>query len=373
MKEVIVGKGMSSTASTDHPSTSANPPGLTADIVDVPVPEPGPDQVLIKIAVSGTNPKDWKRPEGGFAGNQGDDMAGVVAAVGANVTAFRPGDRVAAFHEMMQPHGSYAEYGLAWQHTTFHLPPGTTFEEAATLPLAALTAVFALYKHLRLPQPWTPRGDDEPPLPLAIYGASTAVGLFAVQLAVRSNVHPIVAIAGASADVVRAHLDPARGDAVVDYRQGEAGVIAGVRAALAAAQDTFPGSTAPLTLQHGFDPSGFEGGYVTLGKLLEGPGQRLAVILPMHDYKELEGRAAPLVLGKTYVGDAHGAGKADRDLAYVFSRYFSRALAQGDLRPHPHTVVPGGLGGIQTALQDLKADKAHGTKYVVRIAETAGL
>jgi NADPH:quinone reductase-like Zn-dependent oxidoreductase len=60
--------------------------------------------------------------------NQGDDIAGVVHEVGENVTEFKTGDRVAAFHEIMTPGGSYAEYALAHQHTTFHLPKHTTFE-----------------------------------------------------------------------------------------------------------------------------------------------------------------------------------------------------------------------------------------------------
>jgi NADPH:quinone reductase-like Zn-dependent oxidoreductase len=50
-------------------------------------------------------------------------------AVGADVTEFRPGDRVAALHEMMAPGGSYAEYGLAWDFATFHLPSNISFEE----------------------------------------------------------------------------------------------------------------------------------------------------------------------------------------------------------------------------------------------------
>ena len=76
--------------------------------------------------------------------NTGDDVAGYVHTVGAGVTEFKPGDRVGAFHEMMTPHGSFAEYAIAWAKTTFHIPAETTFEEAATIPLAAMTAVVGL-------------------------------------------------------------------------------------------------------------------------------------------------------------------------------------------------------------------------------------
>ena len=61
---------------------------------------------------------------------QGDDIAGTVHAVGPGVTEFRPGDRVAAFHELGTPGGSFAEYAIALDHTTFHIPDKTSFEGA---------------------------------------------------------------------------------------------------------------------------------------------------------------------------------------------------------------------------------------------------
>lgn len=103
----------------------------TVTIRDTAIPSPGAGQVLVRVVVSGTNPKDWKLPV--FSGsdtptNQGDDIAGVVEAVGNGVAGFEKGDRVAAFHQMLSPHGSYAEYALAWAYTTFHIPEKTSFE-----------------------------------------------------------------------------------------------------------------------------------------------------------------------------------------------------------------------------------------------------
>lgn len=60
--------------------------------------------------------------------NSGDDIAGIVHAIGPNVYEFKPGDRVAAFHEMRTPGGSFAEYAVAWQHTTSHIPENLSFE-----------------------------------------------------------------------------------------------------------------------------------------------------------------------------------------------------------------------------------------------------
>jgi NADPH2:quinone reductase len=103
---------------------------LNVTIHDVPVPKPNANQVLIKVVVSGSNPKDWKLPVWmDKTSNSGDDIAGFVEDVGENVTEFKKGDRVAAFHEMMTDHGSFAEYAIAWAHTTFHIPKKTSFEE----------------------------------------------------------------------------------------------------------------------------------------------------------------------------------------------------------------------------------------------------
>ena len=107
---------------------------LSVNIHDVPVPKPGPGEVLIKIAYAGCNPKDWKYPlHHGVVSNSGDDMAGTIAEAGEGVVGFHPGDRVAAMHVMMSQHGSFAEYGIAPASTTFLIPAKTSFEEVRHL------------------------------------------------------------------------------------------------------------------------------------------------------------------------------------------------------------------------------------------------
>ena len=115
-------------ASTMKEAVVAKGPKVT--IQDVPIPRAGPGQVVTKVVYSGSNPKDWKRaampdtqPK-----NQGDDISGVVHEVGDNVSEFKPGDRVFAFHEMLKPGGSYAEYALSWAATTAHLPQHISFQ-----------------------------------------------------------------------------------------------------------------------------------------------------------------------------------------------------------------------------------------------------
>jgi NADPH2:quinone reductase len=74
---------------------------------------------------------------------------------------------------MMSPGGSYAEYAVGWQHTTFHIPKQTSFEDAATLPLAAMTSAIGLHQRLGLPTPWSPAKEE---IPLVVYGGASAVG-----------------------------------------------------------------------------------------------------------------------------------------------------------------------------------------------------
>ncbi|KAK1907154.1 hypothetical protein P3342_006342 [Pyrenophora teres f. teres] len=151
----------------------------TVTIKDVPMPTPGPDQVVIKVIVSGSNPKDWKMPAYNVEPNtnSGDDIAGLIHSVGANVYEFKPGDRVASFHKMLTPGGSFAEYAIGHAHTTFHIPHSVSFEAAATLPLASMTAAIGLHQRMSLPDPWSSKpATATSPTPLVVYGGASAVG-----------------------------------------------------------------------------------------------------------------------------------------------------------------------------------------------------
>lgn len=105
-------------------------PSLDVEIIQTPTPTPADGELLIKVVCAGTNPKDFKSVVfSNNASNSGDDVAGVVERVGAKVTGFRQGDRVAAFHRMRTSGGAFAEYAIAPATTTFHLPDQISFEE----------------------------------------------------------------------------------------------------------------------------------------------------------------------------------------------------------------------------------------------------
>lgn len=324
--------------------------GPKVKIIDSEIPKPKDDQVVIKVAVSGSNPKDWKVPEWmpDKVINEGDDIAGVVHEVGANVTEFKPGDRVMAFHEMMTPGGSYAEYAVAWSYTTAHIPKNVSFEEAAAIPLAALTAACGLNTKLGLPAPWQPTSE---PTPLVIYGAASAVGIYTVQLAAKANIHPLICIAGNSQDHVKKFIDPSKGDTIIDYRAGDDAVVEGIKKAANGAK-----------LLHAYDAVSEKNSYVNLGKALA-DGAKITTVLPTTKDEEVRSGVS---VHRTMVGSVHNE---EKDLGFVYMRYFAKAMQDGWFKAQPQEVVPGGLNGIQKALENLKAGKANAVKYVFRISD----
>ncbi|EHK97232.1 putative protein TOXD [Glarea lozoyensis 74030] len=351
---------------------------VKCEIESAPIPEPKDKQVLIKVVVSGSNPKDWKVPtwaaeyngpdndswqtKAKSGMNHGDDIAGVVEKVGKDVIAFKTeqkGDRVGAFHEMQAPGGSYAEYGLAWEHTTFHLPASTSFEEAATIPLAALTAAVAVFKNLKLPTPWLPATESTP---FIVYGASSSVGSYAIKLARNSNIHPIIAVAGKGTPHVESLLDRSKGDAVFDYRKGTEETIKGIRAHLKSGKYG--------EVRHGLDPGIGEPSKQVLTEIVVSDGA-INLVLPS-DWDTGKIAKTKTTVGSVHTVDNSGSGD-NHNLGLVTCRWFTEALEKGTFTAHPYEVRPGGLEAVQQALQDLKDGKNSASKYVFRIADTPGL
>lgn len=304
--------------------------------------------------------------------NQGDDIAGIVHTTGKNVTNFKPGDRVAAFHEMLTPHGAFAEYAVAPENTTFHIPPSVSFEEAATIPLAGMTAALGMYQRLKLPLPWLPAQER---LPLVVYGAASAVGAFAVKLAVLSNIHPIICVAGRGVPYVETLIDRARGDTIVDYRQDNADVVKGLQKAL--------GSDSGK-LVHAFDAVSDKGSYQNLMKVMDLEKGRISLVLARKRYEGVPPGFAKFFtqVGKVhsdrYPGMPGGEKKlegllGDQAFGAIMYKFFERGLIEGFFKGHPFEVVPGGLGGVETGLKNLKAGKASAFKYVFKIGETEEL
>lgn len=149
---------------------------------ELPTPEPGPGEVLVRIAYAGVNPADWKNRQGMLAQFRpyqfpcviGFDAAGVVAALGEGVTGFQVGERVfTPTNHGQGGQGSYAEYAIASADRVARIPEGLGFDQAAALPVAALTAWQGLFD----------RGGLKAGDLAMIHGGSGGLGSFAVQFA----------------------------------------------------------------------------------------------------------------------------------------------------------------------------------------------
>lgn len=231
--------------------------------------------------------------------------------------------------------------------------------EAATIPLAAMTAALGLYQKLKLPLPWNPASE---PLPLVVYGGATAVGAFVIKLARLSNIHPLITVAGKGSAFVKTLLDPEKGDTVIDYRDGDEAVRTKIKAAAGG-----------RPIRYAYDAVSENGSFQNIGAVLTAPGE-ITTVLPSDDYQPPEG----ILVSRPIAGSVHrppAAGKTieDAEFGAAFFPFLGRGLAQGWFSGHPYEVRPGGLAGIEGALQDLKAGKASAVKYVVRIGETEGV
>lgn len=182
------------------------------ELRDVPRPEPGPGEVLVRVVASSVNPVDYKiRRSGRWAGVQppaiiGYDVSGVVEAVGPGVQDFRVGDEVYYTPEIFggRP-GSYAEYHVAPEPIVARKPRNLSHLEAAVVPLAGGTAWDALIT----------RGGLRVGETVFIHGASGGVGHLAVQVAKAAGARVLATCRTESV----AFVQGLGADRVIDYRK----------------------------------------------------------------------------------------------------------------------------------------------------------
>jgi NADPH:quinone reductase-like Zn-dependent oxidoreductase len=182
------------------------------EVVEVPKPVPGDDELLIRVHAAAVNPLDWHflrgspyimRPMSGIGAPNsprlGVDFAGTVEAVGKDVTRFKPGDAVFG-----SSWGAFAEYvtvGADW--AVVPKPDKVSFEQAASVTVAAVTALQALRD----------KGSLQPGQKVLINGASGGVGTFAVQIAKSMGAEVTGVCSTRNVDMVRS----IGADHVIDY------------------------------------------------------------------------------------------------------------------------------------------------------------
>jgi NADPH:quinone reductase-like Zn-dependent oxidoreductase len=189
------------------------PPDVVVQIANVEKPVPRDDDVLIKVRAASVNPLDSHLMKGGpyvvrlllrlgkpKIKRPGVDVAGQVEAVGKNVTQFKSGDAVLGLCK-----GAFAEYLCAPESAFVIKPENITFEQAASVPVAALTALQGLRD----------KGHIQAGQKVLINGAAGGVGTFAVQIAKSFGAHVTAVCSTRNVDMVRS----IGADHIIDYTQ----------------------------------------------------------------------------------------------------------------------------------------------------------
>ena len=174
-------------------------------------PEPGADDVLVRVEAASLNPLDWHmitgtpylmRMDNGFRKPKspllGSDVSGVVEAVGANVTRFAPGDAVFGMGS-----GSFAEYCASSENQLAHKPAEVSFDAAGAIPVAGITALQSLRD----------AGRVSPGERVLVIGASGGVGGYGVQMAKAMRATVTGVCSSGNVDLVR----DLGADEVIDY------------------------------------------------------------------------------------------------------------------------------------------------------------
>jgi NADPH:quinone reductase-like Zn-dependent oxidoreductase len=170
----------------------------TQEFADVPKPTPGPSEVLVRVKFAGVNPADWKIRQGlfkDFAPRElpsefGSEVSGVVEEIGQDVDGFAVGDEV--FGSPAATHGAFSEYTVTSAAETAKKPPHVSFEDAATLTVAAATAYDGVV-HLGLSEGQT----------LLITGIGGGIGVATAQIARDSG----IAVFGTASESKRALVE----------------------------------------------------------------------------------------------------------------------------------------------------------------------
>lgn len=190
--------------------------GATPALMNLPRPEPGPGEILVKVIAAGLNPLDWKIADGVLKDSVdapfplilGQDGAGVVEEVGEGVTRLREGEQVyGSFLDVERGLGAFAEYALARDDgPVARMPEGMIYTQAAAVPTASATALAMVET-----------ADVRPGQTVLVVGATGGVGQGLVQLAAREGAKVIATARDDMAGTMRR----LGADETVDHSKGD--------------------------------------------------------------------------------------------------------------------------------------------------------
>jgi NADPH:quinone reductase-like Zn-dependent oxidoreductase len=172
--------------------------GKVLELKDLEQPVPKDNEVVLRVRAASVNPLDWRMKNE----RPGVDVAGEVIAIGKSVKQFKPGDAVFGLGK-----GAFAEYARAAESKLVPKPEGLTFDQAAAIPVAGLTALQGLRD----------KGHLQPGQKVLINGAAGGIGTFAVQIAKSMGANVTGVCSTKNVDLVRS----LGADRVIDYTRND--------------------------------------------------------------------------------------------------------------------------------------------------------
>ncbi|KAI3573109.1 chaperonin 10-like protein [Fusarium oxysporum f. sp. albedinis] len=340
-------------------------------VQDVPKPKPGPKEILVRVRAVALNHVDYMNALKPLAAQEkrvlGSDFAGEVAEAGSDLVDLHDprvkiGERVSGFlqgaNSVNDRPGAFSEYLVVDYDLCWNIPRSVSFEEAATVSLAGMTAAQAVFSRLHLPSPFSgTKGFNDldlaenEPVNVFIYGASSSVGLYAAQLVRLSEKTSSkkINLIGAASPPQHALLykAPYSYDTLVDYRDSawpgmvrKAAGGVGVHYAIDAISK---GSTVEQT-----DSVIQDGGKLAIFRAPAAGGFDITKL----KRKPIFGAVwEALGVDVVYHGGVVIPSTTDsREFAAAFFNFLSSGAASNEakLQPNPVRVLPGGLDKISS-------------------------
>ncbi|THV06350.1 dehydrogenase [Dendrothele bispora CBS 962.96] len=328
----------------------------TVELRQVDVPKVGPKEILVKVVAAAQNPTDWKS-----SGRQEDvkvvgcDYAGIVTQLGDGVTEdVKVGDRIAGMvFGCLEMNGAFAEYTAAPSHMFFKLPESASFEDMSQLGVACYTTCQCLYQSQDLPSPENP---TTTPIDILVWGGSSSVGHFVIQLAKLGGMRVIATASPKHFD----RLKKLGADEVFDYRDPE--VAKKIRTLtnekLKHAVDCISEGSTPQLISDSLSP---EGGTISAILKYDTVRPEVKVVFSLAYY----------LFGKPFGNFTPTTEMTE--FATKSSKLISKLLAEGKIVPAPLKIYPKGLADVPEGLEFMKSGKVSGEKIVYRVADTPGV
>ncbi|KAI9061170.1 GroES-like protein [Trametes sanguinea] len=339
-----------------------------------PVPRPGSKEVLVKIMACALNPADYFIPDPPYSKwlikswpfVPGEDAAGIVVQVGAEVASLKEGDRVLFEANVDTPDGAaFQQYATVDADLVAIIPDNISFESAASIPLAITTDAMLLYNQspapenlgLRLTPLWEPEGKTAyAGTPAFIIAGSASLGQYAIQLAKLAGHNPIITTASLHNASLLTSLGATH---VLDRMRSNDSIL-----------NELPSLTGGKPIEYAFVGAPFDPEACRLGRDALAPGGALGILVPTPAAVPEDVANAG---GGKRVGYASGSVwlPHGRDCGLVLFKHLTQWLQKGMLKPNPVEVLPNGLAGIPEGLARMKANKVSGKKLVAKPQETA--